>query len=110
MPQATMSVKTSPPAGYPGEFDAGRTDSQLLCPIVNLVAENVDKRFERLTILEDQVAKLSAHIVHSDANTQQVGQQVANLATSVEQRQLALHSEMKDITNTLESHRSHTDQ
>eukprot|EP00971_Amphidinium_carterae_P160348 3178873-Amphidinium_carterae.1 len=77
--------------------------------IVDLVEENVDKRFERLNTLEDQVAKISAHLAHADANTQQVGQQVAQLAFSVEQRQLAMQSEMKEITNTLDAHRSHTD-
>eukprot|EP00971_Amphidinium_carterae_P350814 6491755-Amphidinium_carterae.1 len=78
--------------------------------IQDLVEENVDKRFERLTTLEDQVAKLSVHMVQADANTQQVGQQVAQLAHTVEQRQMAMQSEMREITNTLETHRSHTDQ
>eukprot|EP00971_Amphidinium_carterae_P159671 3165946-Amphidinium_carterae.1 len=106
IPQATMSVVI-----HENLRQVERTlSSAAQGTIVDLVEENVDKRFERLTSLEDQVAKLSAHLAHADANTQIVGQQVAHLAQSVEQRQSAMQTEMKDITNTLEAHRSHTDQ
>eukprot|EP00971_Amphidinium_carterae_P349330 6490965-Amphidinium_carterae.1 len=127
VPQATMSVvqsqvpcaqvsTTSSSVSYHQVIQEKlrQAEQSLSCAAQNtiedLVEENVDKRFERLTTLEDQVAKLSVHLVQADAHTQQVGQQVAQLAYTVEQRQMAMQSEMKEITNTLETHRSHTDQ
>eukprot|EP00971_Amphidinium_carterae_P045797 901058-Amphidinium_carterae.2 len=131
IPQAAISVATSQTSGdvaatpsptisltqviHENLKQAERTlNSTAQGTIVNLVAENVDnfddKRFERLTSLEDQVAKLSVHLANADANTHLVGQQVTNLAHAVEQRQMAMQTEVRDITNTLESHRSHTDQ
>eukprot|EP00971_Amphidinium_carterae_P001210 23832-Amphidinium_carterae.1 len=77
--------------------------------IVDLVEEQVDQCFERLADLESKAAALTTHMAQADANTLQVGNQVALLSQTVEHRRVALRTEVKELTSSLKPHRAHTD-